>query len=188
MNLPSEGTIRSACMKTFILLTFLLLSGVQARNASLFISPSPASVTVYLFLSENCPICQSYTVTLKTLYGKYKSNAVTFVGVFSNYWSTLKSVHAFGEKYSIPFQLITDPGGLLAKRMGATISPEVFVENNSGELIYSGRIDNAFYELGKRKNTIISTELADVLEQLSTNKTVTVKKTEAVGCVLSLSK
>ncbi|HLC82683.1 MAG TPA: redoxin domain-containing protein [Bacteroidia bacterium] len=143
--------------------------------------------TVYIFLSETCPICQSYTLTLKELYKKYNSK-IEFVGVFPNYYADLDSIVSFKEKYAIPFELITDTDAKLTKHFKASITPEVFVENAGGKLLYSGRIDDSFYAIGKRRNVITATELSDALIQIVSGHPVAVPKTQAVGCIISISK
>jgi hypothetical protein len=42
------------------------------------------SLTVYVFLSEDCPVCQNQTLPLRELYPQFKSQGVGFVAVFSN--------------------------------------------------------------------------------------------------------
>lgn len=149
---------------------------------------TPKETTVYIFLSETCPICQSYTLTLKDLYKKYSDKHVKFVGVFPNYYADSDEIQKFKEKYSIPFSLIIDGGSELTKRFGATITPEVFVENSEKQLLYSGRIDDSFYAIGKRRKVITSTELVDALNAIVNNETIKVTKTQAVGCIISISK
>src|SRR6218665_1422637 len=145
-------------------------------------------VTVYVFLSETCPICQSYTLTLKNLYKEYSNKNVRFVGVFPNYYSTQKSIDEFRKTYSIPFELVLDKKWTLIERFSASITPEAFIETPDKKIVYAGRIDDSFYSLGKRRTVITSTELADALKEITSGKTVTTKKTQAVGCIISRSK
>ena len=46
-------------------------------------APDPG-VTVYVFLAEDCPISQSATLALKSLYHEFHSPKTEFVGVFAN--------------------------------------------------------------------------------------------------------
>lgn len=175
-------------MKNRIKIVFILsiliigLSGFTKKATS-----ENKTTTVYIFLSETCPICQSYTLTLKELYKKYNSK-VEFIGVFPNYYADLDSIASFKEKYAIPFELITDKDAKLTKHFKANITPEVFVENAEGKLLYSGRIDDSFYAIGKRRNVITSTELSDALIQIGAGMAVAVPKIQAVGCIISISK
>ncbi|CAN5472011.1 hypothetical protein BH10BAC1_BH10BAC1_00330 [soil metagenome] len=149
---------------------------------------TPQDTTVYVFLSEACPICQNYTLTLKQLDIKYKSKHIRIVGVFPNYYSTQKSVDEFKKKYAVPFDLILDKKGELTKHFKASITPEVFVESPTKKLLYSGRIDDTFYALGKRRQVITSTELADAIEEIISGKPIKISKTQAVGCIITTSK
>lgn len=174
--------MRNISFKTVFILSILILglSGFTQKS-------TPKDTTVYIFLSETCPICQNYTLTLKELYQKYNSK-IEFIGVFPNYYADSDSMLAFKEKYSIPFELIIDKDSKLTKHFKASITPEVFVETENGKLLYSGRIDDSFYAIGKRRNVITSTELSDALIQIVSGHPVAVPKTQAVGCIISISK
>src|SRR5262245_42175852 len=61
---------------------------------------APATgVTVYAFLTEDCPISQSATLALKSLYREYNGNGIDFVGVFANSASTEAGMAQFQQKY-----------------------------------------------------------------------------------------
>lgn len=143
-----------------------------------------APATVFVFLSESCPICQSYTLPLKELYKKYHTKNVSFIGVFPNQEITQQEIAEFKKKYTIPFELIADTGRFLVKKFNATITPEVFVEATEQQFIYSGRIDNSFYAVGKRRKLVTTHELEDALFQYTSGIPIPVPKTEAVGCMI----
>lgn len=172
-------------MKTktiLILLVFALTKNTFSQNKTVV-----NTATVFVFLSETCPICQSYTLPLKELYKKYKEKSIRFVGVFPNYYVTQKDMDEFKKTYTIPFDLILDSNGDLTKKFNATITPEVFVENELGQVVYSGRIDDSFYAIGKRRKVITSTELSDALAELSLGQAIKINKTQAVGCIINAS-
>lgn len=166
--------------KTFIAL-FLILTVASGFSQK----PVIKETTVYVFLSETCPICQNYTLTLKELYSKYKDQQIRMIGIFPNHYSTQKEIDAFRKQYSIPFPLTLDADGVFTKHFKAEVTPEVFVEDKTGKLIYSGRIDDTFYAIGKRRTVITSNELADTLEAISKGKEIKNNKTQAVGCIIS---
>ena len=175
--------MKNILFKTIFLLALLILglSGFTQKS-------TPRETTVYIFLSESCPICQSYTLTLKELYKKYSDKNVKFVGVFPNYYADSDEIQKFKNKYSIPFPLIIDKDAELTKHFSATITPEVFVENSEKQLLYSGRIDDSFFAIGKRRKVITTNELADALNAIANNEPIKVNKTQAVGCIISISK
>lgn len=119
---------------------------------------------------------------------KYRDHYIRFIGVFPNYYSDEKSIAEFKKAYAIPFDLVLDKEGSLQKRLNANITPEVFVEDAQHHILYSGRIDDSFYALGKRRTVITSTELKDALKEITSGKKVTKPKTQAIGCIISGSK
>jgi peroxiredoxin len=169
-------------IKRNLAVIFIVIFGVTS-----FAQIKTTRVTVYVFLSETCPICQSYTFTLKDLYLQYKDRNIQFVGVFPNYYSTEKSIADFKEKYAIPFDLILDKNGSIVRHFNATITPEVFVESSDKKIIYSGRIDDSFYAVGKKRTIVTSSELANVLYMIAGNSPVTINNTTAVGCIIDSS-
>lgn len=170
-------------MKAKILIALFIFTGhlkLISQNKTV------APVTVFVFLSESCPICQSYTLPLKALYRQYHRQ-VEFVGVFPNESLSAADLEAFRTSYAIPFKLITDSGNVLSQKLHATITPEVFVQNAKQEIIYSGRIDNSFYAVSKRRKLVTTHELEDALSQYTSGHEVTVPKTQAVGCIIATS-
>jgi peroxiredoxin len=168
----------------------LFITAFIVLNVSNFAQKAPVikEVTVYVFLSETCPICESYTLTLKALYSRYSSKSVKFIGVFPNHYSDEKGLSEFKKKYAIPFDLVLDKKNVLTKRLKASITPEVFVEDADKKIIYSGRIDDSFYAIGKRRNVITSNDLELALEAIASGKAPVQCKTQAVGCIISSSK
>src|SRR3954468_14679795 len=105
---------------------FLFLSCVIIAATGFIPKSIPSKpVTVYIFLSGSCPICQNYTVTLNALYKKYHPQNINFIGVFPDDDVEADSIVAFKKKYFIPFGLVPDKKAALTKHFNATITPEV---------------------------------------------------------------
>lgn len=140
---------------------------------------------LYLFLLDNCKICESYTLKINEFYEEYH-DMVEFIGVFPNRTSTVDNIEAYMVKYKYKFPYITDYDKELAKSLNATITPEVFlVDNNTDEVLYSGRIDDEFFQIGKRRNVVKNHDLKDALQNLKAGNTINVKNTEAIGCFIN---
>jgi peroxiredoxin len=168
--------------KIGVLLLLLVSTYSNAQKAA-------SSFTVYVFLSENCSLSQNYIEKLNSLYSKYKSETIVFSGVFSNYFSTKKTIESFKGKYAIQFPVTKDKEGRLREHFGATVTPEVFVTDKNAMVIYSGRIDDSFYDIGKKRNEVTTNDLEDILKRISTGAHISgITKTQAVGSVISLKK
>lgn len=144
------------------------------------------SISVYVFLSETCPICQNQTLTLRQLYTSYAQKGVSFTGLFPNEeFSTPESIAKFGKKYKLEFELKGDEGQKMVSRFGASITPQVYVVRNSTqEVLYQGRIDNGFEGIGKKRQVITAFYLRDALESILNSLPVAVKQTQPVGCYI----
>jgi len=168
-----------------ISILFFFLGIVQSLHAQ----ETRDSVTVYYFMSEECKICQYYSLTQQELYDAYNDDYTSFVGLFPNGFSSPSSIEEYQKKYNIPFILKKEFFQTKTKKFGATITPEVVVYNESKEeIIYKGRISNAYASLGKRRRVITQQELKTVLEDLKNNVTPTVQNTEPIGCFIMLKK
>lgn len=151
----------------------------------LFFACSKAQYTVYVFLGENCPICQYHTLTLNTLSAEYAGKGVTVVGLFPNPDSDSASIDSFRREYQLTFELRKDIGRQYMNRLGATITPQVFVvDETTGIVHYKGRIDDKYTTLGKRKSTAVVPDLKNALDALLAGKTIPVTETTAVGCYI----
>ena len=170
-------------MKTFKNIIVVALVFIQ----SVVFSQTESKIKVYAFLSETCPISQYYTAKLKQLDTIYRKS-VDIIGVFSNHFSNENSIYDFKGTYSIPFSLVKDEGGALAKKFDANITPEVFVVDKTGKVIYSGRIDDSYMAINKKRDLTGTNELEDVLKMAASGQEVNVAKTKAVGCLITIKK
>jgi len=145
------------------------------------------SLALYLFLLDDCVICQDYTPTLNNLHEEH-GELVTFVGLFPNFSSKPEKIEQFAEKYSITFDLQTDYFKTMAAALGATITPEaVLVNVSTDEILYRGRIDNKFVRRGKRRHVVTDHTLAAAIELALADSNAKTEYRDAVGCYINYS-
>jgi peroxiredoxin len=153
-----------------------LLNGITHNKASVFI-----------FLSPECPLSQSYSLPLNEFSEKYKKNNICFYGIFPGTLYTKDEMSDFQKKYSIQFPLLVDTSYSLIHIFNASVTPEVFVTDSTGKVLYSGRIDNWAYEVSKKRALITEHNLQDALDCIVNNTPIAVTKTKAVGCFIENS-
>ncbi|MCB2379698.1 redoxin domain-containing protein [Hymenobacter sp. BT635] len=164
------------------LLALGLLVGAGRPQAS---KPAPKA-TVYVFLSDTCPICQTATLTLRQLHAAYAPQGVQFVGVFPDQELRPADLILFGKQYKLPFPLRLDEHQILTRRFQARITPEVVVTAADGRtVLYQGRIDDSYVRLGQRRMVIKNHELQDALAAIVAGRPVAPARTEAVGCFIT---
>jgi peroxiredoxin len=145
------------------------------------------SITVFIFLSETCPICQTATLELKNIYNQYHPKGIEFIGLFPNTeMSNVTSITKFGQKYNLPFLLKLDESQQKVKQFSAMVTPQVFVVRNiDNQIMYNGRIDNGFERVGKKRQVTTEFYLKNALNEILAHQPVTVKETSPVGCFIN---
>ncbi|MDW3648509.1 MAG: redoxin domain-containing protein [Bacteroidia bacterium] len=173
---------RLALSLTFVLSGFIC-SSLWAQGET-----STSKAYLYIFLEEECPMCQYYSLTLRALHDKYAKEGISFTGLFPFSDSRTDKIQAFKEKYQFPFELKLDENQALARLFEAQITPEVVLTNAEGEIIYRGRIDNAYDRPGRRRRVITKHELEDALDDVLAGRDPEISRTQAVGCFISFQK
>jgi hypothetical protein len=88
---------------------------------------------------------------------------------------TAMQQYAKAQNYKVPY--VVDDNSVVANAFGATRTPETFLFNAQGKLVYHGAIDdNQDASQAKRKH------LASAISEAISGKDVTVNKTRSVGC------
>jgi len=139
---------------------------------------------VFVFLAPDCPLSQSYTLTLNQLRAKFGNAGVGFYGVVTGDKYDSKEIDGFITEFQIGLPMVLDPKAALAQFFGATITPEVFMVNTEGMPVYQGAIDNWAPELGQHRTVITEHYLLDALDSFIQTGKVSVHKTKAVGCFI----
>ena len=137
---------------------------------------------VYIFLSEQCPISQFYTLELKNIYAQYACDSIHFTAFFPVKTSNKQTIAAFTKLYELPFATKKDYSQRQAKKLGASVVPQVFVLHKN-TLLYSGKIDNAYERVGKRRSIITMHYLGAALAGIVRQQPIEVTKTEPIGCI-----
>jgi thiol-disulfide isomerase/thioredoxin len=140
--------------------------------------------TVIVFLSDECPLSQNYTLTLQTLYNAYHSSGINFYAVFPGKYIDRKAVSDFTIKYTLTFPVLLDKRKKLVQQLGASVTPEVFLLDNQNELIYRGSIDNWASDLGKKRQEITRHYLKEAIIATLSGQALEIKTTKPVGCYI----
>lgn len=143
-----------------------------------------AKATVVVFLGTECPINNAYLPRLAELHKKYAGQGVQFFGINSNRHDTAENVANHAKKNAMPFSVLKDDGHTAADRFKAERTPEAFVVDATGKVVYRGRIDD---QIGYRyrRPAASKNELADAVDDVLAGKAVRVAVTDVEGCFIS---
>ena len=154
-----------------------------ALVASALLSQTSPDLTVYVFTTTDCPISNRYAPEIQRIAARVESKA-RFVLVYPVPSDTPEMIQAHKKKFASSIESVRDADQKLVKLTGATVTPEVAVMRGS-QLLYRGRIDARYVELGKERAAPTTRDLDDALTAVIAGKPVAIKETRAVGCILS---
>lgn len=142
---------------------------------------------VVVFLGTECPLAKLYGARLAEMDREYRGRGVAFLGIDSNQQDSLQEINHYARKHKIDFPILKDPSAAVADRFGATRTPEAFVLDRAGRVLYHGRIDDE-YGVGTQRARNIRHDLAAALDETLAGKDVTTTATEPVGCLIGRTK
>lgn len=132
---------------------------------------------VIVFLSAQCPVVRGYVPRINQLAADYQARGINFIGINSNATEDLDSVKSNVTEYGYKFPVLIDKGSLVADKLGATVTPEVYYIDSNGTLLYHGAIDND--RLGKN---ITETYLKTAFDASLSGKKIQRTSASAFGC------
>jgi MoxR-like ATPase len=146
---------------------------------------SPAHVRVLLFVRTDCPITNRYAPELERIGEEFKNRDVRFWLVYPDAAETAAAIRAHIAEYHFPGEPVRDPEHVLVRRAHATVAPEAAVFDAAGRLVYHGRIDDRYVDIGKARPAAQTHDLENAIAAVLAGKPVAVAETHAVGCSLA---
>lgn len=132
---------------------------------------SKDSLTVYVFLEDECLISQFYMPALNKLNKEYKDRHVGFIGYFPSPTTGADEIAVFTNNYKVAFPMFQDPEQSKTRELGVRVTPEVAVwDHRHDQLIYRGRIDDSYVRVGKRKLNPQNHDLEDIISSWLLNQ------------------
>jgi thiol-disulfide isomerase/thioredoxin len=143
--------------------------------------------TVLVFLLTDCPIANNYAPEIERIRKKYEEKGVAFLRVYVDPDYTADDIAAHTKAYSHASPaVIEDKEHTLARRTGAQITPETVVLDPQGAILYRGRIDDRYVELGRYRPKAQTHDLRNALDAVLGGKTPDPARTKAFGCFIPL--
>jgi peroxiredoxin len=133
---------------------------------------------VVIFIATKCPYSNGYNERMAALGKEYPAKGVAVVGINSNSSENAAEVADHAKKHGFTFPVLKDDGNKVADLYDARHTPEVYVIDAKGTLVYHGRID----ETHDDPKNVRSPDLRNALEALLAGKPVPAAETKAFGC------
>jgi peroxiredoxin len=131
---------------------------------------------ILVFVSAQCPVVKQYNERISQFAADFAAKDINVIGINSNSTESLDWVRSHAaEKYNFP--VLIDKGNVLADKLGANVTPEIFYLDEKNVLVYHGAVDNS--SSGKE---ITKNYLRDAVEANLSGKPVERKTAKAIGC------
>ena len=150
------------------------------------VPPAGTKAIVWLFTSTDCPVSNRYAPEVRRLAARFAPHGVVFRLIYPNPDETPASIrdHMVAFAYAGATEAFHDPAQTLAKFSGVTVTPEAAVYAG-GRIVYRGRIDDRYVDLGRERPAATVHDLADALSAVVSGQPVLNPVTQAVGCFIA---
>jgi AhpC/TSA family. len=136
-----------------------------------------------IFSCNTCPVVKGYQSRINEVAKWTLDQNIGVVLLNSNEATRgngdgFEDMQAYAKKENFSWYYTVDKNHELADAFGATRTPEIFLFNKEGKLVYHGAIDDSPSD----PSGVIKKHLKTAVEEMLAGKEVTTKETKFVGC------
>ena len=167
----------------YLVLSLYLITSVSFITAQTYSD----SISVNFFLLDECRISQNISGEINYVQDQFGTLPFLYFRAYfpGESVDTIK-MHAFMSDYKLEIPYFADREGEKVSFYGASVAPEVVVYDEREKVVlYKGRIDNSYADVGIRRRVVTSKDLRKVLQYILDNAEIPVKETKAIGCYLN---
>ncbi len=134
-----------------------------------------------IFSCNHCPFVKAWEGRIATLGNEYRDKGVGVIVINANdpvayAEDSLEEMQARAKKLGFKFPYAVDATSDVARAFGASKTPECFLFDAGGQLVYHGAVDDS------KQGDVKEPYLKNAIEALLAGKEVAVKETKFVGC------
>lgn len=141
--------------------------------------------TVLFFVTDGCPITNSYMPEMNRIVATYTPQKVAFFAVYTDPSVPVSAIRQHAKAFDLHIPLVSDNAHLMVRRAGSTVTPEAAVFAPGGHLAYLGRIDDWYLDLGERRAAPTHGYLRQALDEVLKGQTVAIAQVPPVGCSIA---
>jgi peroxiredoxin len=139
--------------------------------------------TLVIFTCNHCPWVKAWETRMVELGNTYAKRGVGVIAINANDPAAhsedgFDAMVARAKERNYQFPYVVDSGSTVARAFGAERTPEAFLFDAGGKLVYHGTIDDNAEDASAATQHF----LRDALESVVNGKPVAVKETKALGC------
>jgi peroxiredoxin len=141
--------------------------------------------TLVVFTCNHCPFAKKWESRIVELGNLYQAKGIGVVAINANdpkvaAEDSFDVMQQRAKDRGMEFPYVVDATSNLARAFGATKTPEAFLFDKSGKLVYHGAIDDNGDDAAKVENAYLKLALDAVVS----GGDVAVKETKSIGCTI----
>lgn len=140
------------------------------------------------FVIQDCPVVNSYVPEINRIAQAYESRGVRSYAVQADADASLAITREYALAYHYRLPFVFDPGQILVRIAGATVTPQAVIVSPEGQVLYRGRIDNRVVDFGSQRSDATVHDLRDALDAVVAGHAPPVRFTRSIGCAITLLK
>lgn len=160
------------------------LVDIDGTSLGTLAHPARGRWSTLIFVATECPVSNHYAPEIMRICNEYQPAGAQCALVYSGSHVEADAVRRHRVEFGLELPAMLDADRSLAARAGATVTPQAVVFNSDGKPAYSGRIDNLYVELGRRRHSATEHDLRDSLQDLAAGRPVRSPRTQAIGCYI----
>jgi len=138
--------------------------------------------TLVIFSCNHCPFVKAWQGRIASIGNAAKGKGVGVIVINSNDPAdypedSYGEMQKRSEQLGFTFPYVVDATSDVARSYGATRTPEAFLFDKDGKLVYHGAIDDS-----KEADKVAQHFLQDAIDELVAGKQIATKETKFVGC------
>jgi peroxiredoxin len=161
---------------------FTLPEAGGGRTHSLYEFQGKKAVAV-IFIATQCPYSNAFNHVMAKLAREYADRGVAFVGINANKTEPSARVADHARAQNLGFLVLKDENNVIADRLGASVTPEVFLLDSTWTLRYHGALGNSAHPTTKAEEAN-DAEFRPALEAVLAGQSVAKAETKAFGCTI----
>ena len=139
--------------------------------------------TLVVFTCNHCPWAKAWEERIVALGNTWSKKGIGVIAINANDPEAFEEdgytqMQARAKERKIAYPYVVDATSDVARAFGATRTPEAFLFDASGKLVYHGTIDDN----AKEPKNVKARYLADAVKAVAAGKAVAMAETKALGC------
>ena len=167
-------------------------SSLDAENTAFDLAGNPVDplksgggkIVVLVFVRTDCPVSNRYAPTIQKLNEEHAAKAAFWL-IYPSKAESAEVIQKHEREYGYKIPALRDPQHVLVKASQVEITPEVAVFGTDRRLVYHGRIDNLYEDVGRTRSVATTHELEDAISAALGGKSLDAGATHGVGCYIS---